>query len=150
MTNQTFWLTGDPEADALLSEDDNALLIDLLTEVYRETAGPLFRARIEETVDWLAREMIAEGGGFAASLDADSEGEEGKFYVWTASEIEDVLGAEDARQIGSQVADDLHDDAAFERHVAPARAGQVDDLQDDLVHVDGREGHFLSLRHVEE
>jgi uncharacterized protein YyaL (SSP411 family) len=79
---------------------DNALLIDLMTEVFRETNNPLFRTRIEETVGWLGREMIAEGGGFAASLDADSEGEEGRFYVWTASEIEEVLGSGDARFFG--------------------------------------------------
>ena len=76
---------------------DNALLIDLMTEVYRETGDARLDQRIRETVDWLAREMISEGGGFAASLDADSEGEEGKFYVWSAAEIEEVLGAEDAR-----------------------------------------------------
>jgi uncharacterized protein len=75
---------------------DNALLVDLLTEAYRETGSDLFKARIEETVAWLQREMIAEGGGFAASLDADSEGEEGKFYVWTVAEIEEVLGPQDA------------------------------------------------------
>ncbi len=76
---------------------DNALLIELMTEVYRETQSPLYKTRIAETVAWLEREMIAEGGGFAASLDADSEGEEGKFYVWSLAEILDVLGEEDGR-----------------------------------------------------
>lgn len=75
---------------------DNALLIDLLTEAWRETQHPLYAERISETVDWLKREMIAEGGGFAASLDADSEGEEGKFYIWSDGEIADVLGDDDA------------------------------------------------------
>ena len=76
---------------------DNALILELMCEVWREGKSPLLAQRISETVDWLFREMVTEGGGFAASLDADSEGEEGKFYVWTLAEIEDVLGSEDAR-----------------------------------------------------
>ena len=75
---------------------DNALLVDLITEVWRETKAPLLKIRVSETVSWLLDEMVAEGGGFAASLDADSEGEEGKFYVWSAEEIESVLGQDDA------------------------------------------------------
>jgi len=76
---------------------DNALLVGLLTEAWREQKTPLFAQRIEETIDWLLREMTVEGGGFAASLDADSEGEEGKFYVWSLAEIEEVLGVDGAK-----------------------------------------------------
>src|SRR5262245_30711333 len=75
---------------------DNALLMDLMCEVYREGGNQLYARRIDETTQWLLREMIADGGGFAASLDADSEGEEGKFYVWSKAEIVEVLGEPDA------------------------------------------------------
>ncbi|MGK2741781.1 thioredoxin domain-containing protein [Tepidicaulis sp. LMO-SS28] len=71
---------------------DNALLLDLLCAAWRVTRSPRYAKRIEETIAWTLREMVAEGGGFAASLDADSEGEEGKFYVWAESEIDEVLG----------------------------------------------------------
>jgi hypothetical protein len=71
---------------------DNAQLVSLLTLVWQRTRQPLFAERIAETIDWLLREMVADSGGFAATLDADSEGVEGKFYVWTEAEIEDVLG----------------------------------------------------------
>jgi uncharacterized protein YyaL (SSP411 family) len=93
---------------------DNALLIDLMTEVYRETASPLYKARVAETVEWIEREMIAEGGGFAASLDADSEGEEGKFYVWSLDDVLGVLGEEDGRYFAQ--AYDVSAGGNFEGH----------------------------------
>ncbi|OYY59027.1 MAG: hypothetical protein B7Y61_24195, partial [Rhizobiales bacterium 35-66-30] len=55
-----------------------------------------FLARARETVGWLEREMLTDGGAFCASLDADSEGHEGKFYVWTKAQIEEILGTDDA------------------------------------------------------
>ncbi|MFG1347572.1 thioredoxin domain-containing protein [Xanthobacter autotrophicus DSM 431] len=75
---------------------DNAQLLELLALAYRDTGDGLFLRRARETVGWLRREMLTAEGAFAASLDADSEGHEGRFYVWSATEIEAVLGAEDA------------------------------------------------------
>jgi uncharacterized protein YyaL (SSP411 family) len=75
---------------------DNAQLIELLTWAWQETRNPLYAARVCETVSWLINEMSVDGGGFAAALDADSEHEEGKFYVWTAAEVEAVLGPQAA------------------------------------------------------
>ena len=75
---------------------DNAQILDLLVAAWKETGKPLYEARIRETVGWILREMIADGGGFAATLDADSEGVEGKFYVWTADEIDAALGPDAA------------------------------------------------------
>jgi uncharacterized protein YyaL (SSP411 family) len=103
---------------------DNALLIDLMTEVYRETGNELYKVRIEETVAWLEREMIAEGGGFAASLDADSEGEEGKFYVWSEAEIGEVLGANDAARF-CQVYD-VTAEGNWEGHTILNRLGNLE------------------------
>ncbi|HLN25904.1 MAG TPA: thioredoxin domain-containing protein [Patescibacteria group bacterium] len=72
---------------------DNAQLIEMLTLVWQQTRKPLYAARVAETVGWLLREMLAEGDAFAATLDADSEGEEGRFYVWHTAEIEEALPA---------------------------------------------------------
>jgi uncharacterized protein YyaL (SSP411 family) len=75
---------------------DNAQLIRLLTLAWQATGKPLHAQRVRETVGWLLREMLAPDGGFTAALDADSEGEEGRFYVWDRAQIERVLGKTDS------------------------------------------------------
>jgi uncharacterized protein YyaL (SSP411 family) len=81
---------------------DNALLIDAYTRGWLANKDPLYAAVVEETIGWLEREMSSEAGGFYAALDADSEGEEGRYYVWTPEEIDTVLGpTEAAREIRS-------------------------------------------------
>jgi uncharacterized protein YyaL (SSP411 family) len=74
---------------------DNAQLLELLAIAYVRLGKPLYRQRAQETVAWLAREMTTGEGAFSASLDADSEGEEGKFYVWSYDEVMRELGLED-------------------------------------------------------
>lgn len=71
---------------------DNAQFVSLASRVWLKTHSNLFRQRIEETIDFVRREMMVADGVFAASYDADSEGEEGKYYVWSKEEIDSVLG----------------------------------------------------------
>jgi len=72
---------------------DNAQLIGLLARHNVGTENKLFRLRIDETVDWVLREMVTPDGAFTASYDADSEGIEGKFYVWDEDEVDRLLDA---------------------------------------------------------
>jgi uncharacterized protein len=74
---------------------DNALLVSLLSEAHKVTKKDLYRETIEETLEWVRREMTSSEGGFYSAQDADSEGVEGKYYVWDKSEVEEILG-EDA------------------------------------------------------
>jgi uncharacterized protein YyaL (SSP411 family) len=95
--------------------------------VQAETGDAVLRQRITETVGWLLREMIADGGAFAATQDADSEGEEGKFYVWDRDEIASVLGPYTGEFCAAY---DVTDDGNWE-HKTILRRSLEPDLKDE-------------------
>ncbi len=74
---------------------DNALLARLYLHTCQLTGKPFYRRIVEETLDYVVREMTHAGGGFYSTQDADSEGEEGKFFLWTPDEIKAILGEEE-------------------------------------------------------
>jgi uncharacterized protein YyaL (SSP411 family) len=73
---------------------DNALLVQVYAEAFALTGEPTFERVVRETLDYLCREMQDEAGGFWSTTDADSEGVEGKFFVWELDEVLDVLGTD--------------------------------------------------------
>jgi uncharacterized protein YyaL (SSP411 family) len=73
---------------------DNAQFLELCTAAWRGTGDPLYRDRVSETVTWLLRDMTHSKGGFYSTLDANSEGVEGKFYVWSDTELREILGTD--------------------------------------------------------
>jgi uncharacterized protein len=93
---------------------DNAQLLELLALAFQRSGKELFRQRAREIVTWLAREMTTGEGAFAASLDADSEGEEGKFYVWSYQEVLKALGNEDGEYFARHY--DVRPGGNFEGH----------------------------------
>jgi len=75
---------------------DNALLVRAYLEAFQVTGDPFYQTVATEVLDYILREMTAPEGGFYSATDADSEGVEGKFFVWTPAEFEAVLGADAA------------------------------------------------------
>ncbi len=78
---------------------DNGQLISLYAHAYKISKNKLYKDVIEETLDFVERELMNERGGFYSSINADSEGEEGRFYVWSEKEIKELLPKEDVSLI---------------------------------------------------
>jgi uncharacterized protein YyaL (SSP411 family) len=91
---------------------DNALLVPVLLEAHLVSGEAQFARAARETCDWVLREMITAEGAFASTQDADSEGEEGKFFAWTPKELERVLGRERGRRAAEWFG--VTDDGNFE------------------------------------
>ncbi len=109
---------------------DNALLVPLYLEAWQITRNPFYADIARETLEYVNREMTSESGGFFSAQDADSEGEEGKFYVWSLAEIEKVLGPDDGPWFAA--AYDITASGNFEGHNIPNRNGAKKPLPDHI------------------
>ena len=123
---------------------DNAQLLELLALAFVRTGNSLFHQRATETVGWLKREMTTPEGAFSASLDADSEGEEGKFYVWSRAEIVEALGAENAALFVQHY--DVTEEGNFEGHNILNRLNPLPRSPDDDARLSMLRDHLLMLR----
>ncbi|TMK02532.1 MAG: thioredoxin domain-containing protein [Alphaproteobacteria bacterium] len=123
---------------------DNALLLELLAVAYLRSRNDLFRRRARETVAWLTREMITPEGAFCASLDADSEGEEGKFYVWSLDEVTSALGSDEAAFFAAHY--DVTAEGNFEGHNILNRLKHIPRSMEDEQRLTPSREKLLSLR----
>ena len=120
---------------------DNAQLVSLYLHGYQATKKTLFKTIVEETLNYISRDMTHEDGGFYSASDADSEGVEGKYFIWSAEEIENALSPEDAELAKAYWG--VTDEGNFEgsnilylpisRHEFIARTSQLpDQLKNDI------------------
>jgi uncharacterized protein len=93
---------------------DNGLLLGLYCDAWQSSQNPLFARVVDQTATWLMREMQSPEGGYYSSLDADSEHEEGKFYVWQRDEIRELLSDDEYALIAPYYG--LNHSANFENH----------------------------------
>ncbi len=122
------WLT--PHFEKMLY--DNALLARVYLHAYLLTGDPFYRRIVEETLDYVAREMVSPEGGFYSTQDADSEGAEGKFFTWTPAEIKAILPEEIA--------------ALFMRYYDVTEQGNFEGK--NILHVEQDEGAVADSEHV--
>ena len=134
------WLT--PHFEKMLY--DNAQLLELLALAHQRSGKPIYRARAQETVAWLKREMTTPEGAFCASLDADSEGEEGKFYVWSFAEITDILGKDDAAFFARHY--DVTPEGNFEGHNILNRLARVAASAEDEARLAALRARLFAVR----
>ncbi len=123
---------------------DNAQLLELLALAYQRSGNALFAVRARETIEWLKREMITGEGAFSASLDADSEGEEGKFYVWSKNEIIELIGPDAGEFFAHHY--DVTDEGNFEAHNILNRLKDVPHSQTDETRLAGLRTILLEAR----
>ena len=138
-STDAFWLV--PHFEKMLY--DNALLARLYLHAYQATGKPLYRRVVEETLAYVTREMTDPAGGFYSAQDADSEGEEGKFFVWRPEQVARLLGRADADVVNRYYG--VTEVGNFEGrsilHVTqslPDLARELDMTEDDLTGVIGR------------
>jgi len=115
---------------------DNALLLRVYTHWWRAGGGPLARRVALETADWLLRELRTAEGGFASALDADSEGEEGRFYVWTPERLREVLGDDDgtwAAEVFDVTGTFEHGTSVLQLHQDPADPARLASVRERLL-----------------
>jgi uncharacterized protein YyaL (SSP411 family) len=123
---------------------DNAQLLELLALAWQRGRNPLFAERARETVAWLAREMTTQEGAFCASLDADSEGEEGKFYVWSYDEVMRTLGLTDGEFFAKHY--DVTPGGNFEGHTILNRLERVPRTREDEARLTALRAKLLQVR----
>jgi uncharacterized protein YyaL (SSP411 family) len=123
---------------------DNAQLLELLAIAFQRSGKTLYRQRADETVEWLKREMTTAEGAFSASLDADSEGEEGKFYIWSLDEIIRELGPQDGEFFARHY--DVTAAGNFEGHTILNRLRPQDRSDADEARLTGLREKLLDVR----
>ena len=109
---------------------DNGPLLSLYAQAHLATGEKLFAATANETADWMLSDMCAPDGGFYSSRDADSEGEEGKFYVWTPDDVAALLPADDYPMFAQRFG--LEADANFEGHWHLTVRKSINDLASEF------------------
>tara|TARA_B100000686_G_C16797384_1_gene983386 strand:+ start:650 stop:2407 length:1758 start_codon:yes stop_codon:yes gene_type:complete len=137
-STDTHWMV--PHFEKMLY--DNALMIRLLCLGYKINPSRLYAARIEETIEFLMRDMQVDGGpSFAAAMDADSDGKEGAYYVWTYDEVEAVLGIDapdfakiyDVRKDGNWNGQNVLNRLKHQGVFNPKREGQLSDMRQKML-----------------